>query len=68
MMAICRGVIFAAIPQSIIVSVRVGPTLTIVSFAPVNAEIRLRQARARFGKSDNFRADRVDTAQPGIVS
>jgi len=29
-------------PQSMIVSARVGPTLMIVSFAPVNAEIRLR--------------------------
>lgn len=33
---------FSTDSQSIIVSARVGPTLTIVSLAPVNPEIRLR--------------------------
>jgi len=67
MMAMCRGMIFV-ISQSIIVSARVGPTLTIVSFAPVNPEIRLRYSRAAFGRLDHFRADRVDLFQPGILS
>jgi len=67
MMAMCRGMIFV-ISQSKMVSARVGPTLTIVSFAPVNSEMRLRYWRAGFGRSDHFWADRVDVFQPGILS
>jgi hypothetical protein len=43
-------------PHNTIVSPRVGPTLTIDNFAPVNSEIYLTYFLADEGSCENFRA------------
>ena len=52
----CRPVA-AAPPHRAIVSRRVGPTLTMDNFAPVNSEMCLTYFLASEGRSENLRAD-----------
>ena len=54
--------------HNMIVSPRVGPTLTMESFAPANSEMYLTYFLAAEGSCENLRAVCIDVFQPATSS
>ena len=63
-----RGMVISSPAHKTIVSPRVGPTLTIDSFAPANSAMYLTYFFAAEGSCENFRAACVDAFQPRTSS